>query len=258
MLILLCETELVNLAKAIGARILWVGDNYQLKPPGKVQCTAFKNPNRSILSEVVRYSGGSLRIATELRSIIKDNRQKPSLEQLVSYQNELDQELHNVFLLDRKEWFKRLKASVVSEDDFTVLAFKNDTVVDHNSVIRDFRGRTRDLELEDRLIALKPVKIDTYKRNKHVPQKYNKFHNGETVRVINNVAYTVSIPDCFSEFTYEDMEDLTIEPDKFVELLWGDTKTEFIHKAIADVTLLLERHFRIKVISEKLLIIYPN
>jgi DNA polymerase III delta prime subunit len=207
------EKSLNKAAAIIDCKVLWVGDSYQLKPPGKKQCSAFERKEKSTLSKVVRYSGGALKCATKLRELIDSGDGKVSLDTLVSWQNNSEVERKNVFLVNEKEWLD-LAVTNFTENahDNIFISFRNSKVVERNQYIRDkILSDTSAFVIGERLVCLKPIKF------KHF-NEYLTWKNGETLEIVEVMNEQRMFYDPLGGLTKDSLEELTLDSTKFFNL----------------------------------------
>lgn len=206
----LLEKSLNKAAAIIDCKVLWVGDSYQLKPPGKKQCSAFDRLEKSTLSRVVRYSGGALKCATKLRELIDIGGGKVSLNELVSWQDSEEVERDNVFLVDETEWLELAETNFMEKPhDNIFISFRNSKVVERNQFIRDkILNDTTAFVVGERLVCLKPIKF------KHF-NEYITWKNGETLEVVEVMPEQRNFYDPLGGLTKDSLEELTLEPFKF-------------------------------------------
>lgn len=216
------EASLKNAAVGLNSKVLWVGDSYQLKPPGKKQCGAFERKEKSTLTEVVRYSGGSLKIATKLREVIDKKQGKVPLSTMVSWQNSSDVENKNVHLLSESEWLAAAEAEFLEDVHGNVmLSYRNSKVVERNQFIRDsILNDTCSFVVGERLMCLKPL-------NFFQGGKKKLWKNGESLEVVEVQPENRIFNDFLGNLTKSTLEDLTLDCDKFFGIFNSNREEAF-------------------------------
>lgn len=111
-------------------KMLYVGDPAQLPPINETLSTAFAIPNQFLMTEVVRYEGAIIKVATMLRERI-DSGEMFLLSDLRELRGE-DRSLSFIKMYDLHDW--ALKA-VRKGMDARIVAFTNADVNNHNAVM---------------------------------------------------------------------------------------------------------------------------
>ena len=207
------EKGLNKAAAIVDCKVLWVGDSYQLKPPGKIQCGAFDRKEKAKLTKVVRYSGGSLKCATMLRELIDNEGGKVPLSTLVSWQESEEVENKNVHLLSESEWLAKAEAEYLEDrNENIMLSFRNNKVIERNQFIRDkILNNTSAFVEGEKLICLKPIK---FRDN----GKYITWKNGETLEIVEVQHEVRTFYDPLGSINKEQLEELTLDSRKFFNL----------------------------------------
>jgi hypothetical protein len=177
------ETKIRQKATEIKSKILWVGDECQLPPPGKKPSSVFSIKSSSILEQVVRFDAGALKVADYLRKLIKvQTPEKLPLEQILSTQEELEEKYHNVFLLSEGDWFGKIREYALAQKEYKVLAHRNEKVCSYNNLIRALRGiDDKPFSSGEQLLSLKR---NLYQKFENGQVRRISFTNGEEVEVV--------------------------------------------------------------------------
>lgn len=178
--------DIITQAKKNNCKIIFIGDSFQLEPVGqdpllfaweKRRPDDFQPENKYELSEVKRYDGDLLKIATDIRTDYKNL--KPSIIKI----NKPDS---NDLLLEKKFTSAILK-DIRDNNSYVVLTSTNQKRVSYNNKIRSVKYKTNDnlkyLQLNDILVSV----------------SNNRFYsNGETF-FVNNASliseFKIKIPD---------------------------------------------------------------
>ena len=130
---------LIKQAKEKHCKMIFMGDSFQLEPVGenpfifnweKSYPESFFDHNRYELTEVKRYDGSLLKIATEMRINKKPRFQQPE-----------DSDLTSV-----KKFSKALAKDISSDGNYVVLTSTNERRVVYNEKIRAYKFRDREID----------------------------------------------------------------------------------------------------------------
>lgn len=138
------------------ARILWLGDRFQLPPIGEAEALAFSDPRiqyRAELTQIMRYSGYLAEACQQLRDGVKQGKIYPIVP-----------DGKQIIALPRKEWFEKAITLFQSPEFETnssycrMLAFRNAVVDTCNQRIKPaIYGHSHTFFKNQKLIATKPI-----------------------------------------------------------------------------------------------------
>lgn len=174
------EDKIRNVSWSINAKIIWVGDPFQL-PSVKTEPSKILDSCKIKfeLTQIQRYSAGSLLVADFFRQrVCNPSLPRPTIEQVLKAQKECEYE--NVAHLTPETFQSTLKECLKNNKDFRLLAYKNDTVIKLNHLCREFLGYKEPFNKGENLLTMLRITLSEYKKGKNYQHILN---NGDTIKI---------------------------------------------------------------------------
>ena len=153
----MANTELTKYILATRAKVLIIGDNYQLPPVGELKSPLFKlcrdNDSYVMMRRVLRFDSDLINLSVDLRNCITSK----------NYVSPIRTIGEQVTLFDSKDDFYTELLSDLSVSKFKqtkIIAWRNKTVDEYNSLVRNELGFSREFELGESLFSASPIYDD--------------------------------------------------------------------------------------------------
>ena len=153
----MANTELTKYILATRTKVLIIGDNYQLPPVGELKSPLFKlcrdNESYVMMRQVLRFDSDLINMSVALRNCITTK----------NYSSPLKTMGDQVSVFDSKDDFYNELLKDLSVDKFKqtkIIAWRNKTVDEYNSLVRNELGFSREFELGESLFSASPIYDD--------------------------------------------------------------------------------------------------
>jgi GTPase SAR1 family protein len=153
----MANTELTKYIMATRAKVLIIGDNYQLPPVGELKSPLFKlcrdNDSYVMMRQVLRFDSDLINLSVDLRNCITSK----------NYISPIRTMGEQVTLFDSKDDFYAELLSDLSVNKFKqtkIIAWRNKTVDEYNYLVRNELGFSREFELGESLFSASPIYDD--------------------------------------------------------------------------------------------------
>lgn len=150
----MANAELTKYILATRTKVLIIGDNYQLPPVGELKSPLFKlcrdNSSYVMMRQVLRFDSELINLSVDLRNCITEK----------NYQSPLKSMGEQVIVYPGKDEFYTELLSDLSVHKFKqtkIIAWRNKTVDEYNSIIRSELGFSREFELGESLFSASPI-----------------------------------------------------------------------------------------------------
>ena len=153
----MANTELTKYILATRTKVLIIGDNYQLPPVGELKSPLFKlcrdNDSYVMMRQVLRFDSDLINLSVDLRNCITSKDYSSPIktmgDQVVLFQNKDD--FYTELLSDLSvSKFKQTK----------IIAWRNKTVDEYNTLVRNELGFSREFEIGESLFSASPIYDD--------------------------------------------------------------------------------------------------
>jgi len=139
-------------------KIIFIGDSYQLPPVLEDTCPVFKPGNKTyFLKEIQRQAAGSpiIQLSGKYREMLDDHTLEwPAIPthdpRIIVYADQKD------FIAEIANQFTQPHG----QDDLKIVAWSNKRVWEYNNFVRKKQGKTRDFEIDEKVVTNKPLMLD--------------------------------------------------------------------------------------------------